>query len=342
MLDPPDPTAPPGSLRGITEGHLSTGALEDATTDQLALALLERIRSSQPPPSFSTRQLLGALDLELEPWACVHENRRSAKWICDLFHAYTRSPEHLPPLADSVVVELGCGSANPLSLLLVFLLLGAKRGIAVDLDQVADHRLASRALSRIASYMLTDPGSITGNMSPSRPEVVERLSAFDLSLLWQGDSAGVDWNRLALRHESAEALSLDDDEADLVLSNSFLEHVSSVDTAIAEMARITRSGGYGVHQIDGIDHVHYAESDHHPLDFLRVDSSETLVGECNRVRPLDYADIFDRHGFDVLQIHEDHRIPIGEDVRNSFVEPYRSMPEKTLEVIGAAYNVRRR
>jgi SAM-dependent methyltransferase len=335
-------TRAPGSLREVIGSGPDALPLATVPLEQLAGALLERIRSSPPPASWSLSQLSGILDLELESWACVHQNRFSRQWLADLFAVYTGCPEHLPPIAGSVVVELGCGGFDPFALLMLFVLLGARRGIGVDLDPVYDARLAARGLARCAMYLLADPPSIAGSFAIEREAIARSLGAFDLDRLWRGDLAGVDRNRLEFRNDSAANLSLGDAEADLLLSNSFLEHVADVDDVIREMARVTRPGGCGVHQIDGMDHAHHGDPARHPLDFLRVETDAAMVGGCNRVRPMGYVRLFEEHGFDVVRTRASQRVAVDEQLRAGFAKPFRSMPTEHLEVAVATLFVRRR
>lgn len=332
----------PGSLRHTLDWRQDMSQLSTTSVEQLARALVERIRSSPPPSSWSASQLLGILDLELERWACVHQNRFSRQWLSDLFGMYALSSSALPPIKGQVVVELGCGSFNPLALLMVFALLGARRGIGVDLDPIFNPQLAARGLARCATYMVTDPKALAGTLAEDREVIARHLRAFDLGKLWQGDLAGIEGSPLELRHESAANLSMGDAEADLVLSNSFLEHVADAEAVVREMARVTRSGGLGVHQIDGIDHRHHADATMHPLHFLREDAKEPMVNGCNRVRPLDFVPLFESNGFQILSLRSTRNVVVEEHVRAGFVEPYRSMPTAHLEVAVAALVVRRR
>ena len=61
----------------------------------------------------------------------------------------------------------------------------------------------------------------------------------------------------------------------------------------------------------------------------------------NRVRCEQPCALFERHGFVVEDAHSAWTKPLGPDEQAQFVEPYRSMNPKNLEVIVAWILVRR-
>ena len=74
-------------------------------------------------------------------------------------------------------------------------------------------------------------------------------------------------DRLRLVEAPAEALGmLADGSVDVTMSNAVLEHVYDVEAVAAEIARVTRPGGLGSHQIDLRDHSDFDR----PLEFLLV------------------------------------------------------------------------
>lgn len=183
-------------------------------------------------------------------------------------------------------------------------------------------------------------------LSPARPDEIGFIAPLamenDRFKLFHGDPSGLDEGRLTFRQGSACDTGLADGEADIVLSDSFFEHVDDAEQAVGELARITKSGGLGTHSIDGSDHRHYADQSLHPLEFLTIDTEEALVYRCNRIRPLQYAEIFGRHGFEVVEVTPRRRLPLTSEFLGKVVEPYRSMPSETLEVVGALVHTRKR
>ena len=272
----------------------------------------------------------------------IHANRTSRKRYRDIFgEIYAGLGPLLVNLKDATIVDVGCGSINPFGLLFLFLMLGARRGIAIDLDEIQDMAKAVKALADCAAMVLIDPAGIIGDYPIKREQVLENISSFDLARMDSGDPSGVDGDRLSYRLDPASALSLDDGEADLVISNALPEHIGRVDEVIAEMARLTREGGFGIHRIDGADHRRYLDPSCPPLEFLTEVSSESLVNGCNRIRPSDFVPRFQRHGFEVISFTPFENIEIDSDLRGRLAEPFRSMRNETLEVIGARLVVRR-
>jgi SAM-dependent methyltransferase len=286
-----------------------------------------------------------ALGLELLRRVDVESNRFSRSNTASRFMMYVGAdPSYPVSLQGETVVELGCGGRNPLSALFVFVLLGARRAIGVDLDTVADVPEAVRALARSAGWLLTDPRLVVGSFPISREQVAAHLAAtrFDLVKLFAGDPSGVDRDRLDFRQESVTRLGFDDGEVDLCCSTTFLEHVDDVDAAVSEMARVTRRGGRGAHCIDGIDHRSYVDAGVHRLKFLEEEGGGPIFHGCNRIRPRQFAPIFERHGFELRRVIEWGRQEIDAEMQARFVEPFRSMAREDLACTGTTIWVRRR
>ncbi|MAE77060.1 MAG: hypothetical protein CMJ85_09350 [Planctomycetes bacterium] len=347
--EPQRETEPPAEAK-LPPGGLWTKLTESTTESpgHLAEQLLLSLRSRNGPQAptlhdeFMLNQLLARLGLEIEQQVDVETNRFSRRFLHDLFHTYFAGPgTRESTIEGSTYLELGCGSMNPLSLLTVFVLLGAKRAIGVDLDPVHDVSIAARALARTASYLLTDPRLIVGDYPITREQVAHNVRSLDLLKLCQGDPSGLDESLLAFRNESVYELSLDDDSVDGVFSNSFLEHIEDLDRAIEEIARVTRKHGIGCHNIDGEDHGSHTDPDQHPLAFLTVEPERGLVRGCNRLRPLSYLPIFESHGFEILDTQIWGRQPVDDTLRAKFVEPFRSMPLDRLEVSGLIIRIRK-
>lgn len=88
---------------------------------------------------------------------------------------------------------------------------------------------------------------------------------------------------------------------DVVFTNSVLEHVPDMVSVLAECARITKPGGFGLHGIDFRDHRFYGNSAIHKLEFLCESRAEPMVGGCNRLRGHEVVAAFDRNGFEALE-----------------------------------------
>jgi SAM-dependent methyltransferase len=273
----------------------------------------------------------------------LHNNRFSLRRYRDLFdsfHRYVGPP--LPPLEGATVVDLGCGSLNPFGFLFLLLMLGARRGICIDLETIHDWHGAAKALAALAADMLIAPERVVGDHPVQVAQLLKNIASFDLPKLCAGDRTGIDPAKLVYRRESVHALSLQTAEADLVVSNAFLEHIPGVEAAIAELARVTRPGGMGVHVIDCSDHRRYHEPQIHPLEFLAESHEGPLAHGSNRFRPAEFAMLFERHGFEVLRVESFQQATVTEDLRARLVAPFQTMPEEMLMNTIAKLVVRRR
>lgn len=336
-------TAPAGSVR--QQRPERPAGLAAVPIADLAAELLHRLVEAAASP----RQL-GEADVrlglllarELETRLDVHQNRTSRTRYHDLFENFHRSIAPVrPPLEGATWVDLGCGAVNPFGALFLFLALGARRGIALDVDGVQDAAESARALADLAALLLVDPSGIVGDLPIVREALLRHLAGFDLAKLRAGDPAGIAAERLEQRRDSVHALSLQDGEADVVMSNAFLEHIDRVEAAIDELARVTRRGGFGIHVIDGRDHRSIEDPAVHRLEFLREPGGAGLRHGCNRLRPLEFARLFEQRGFAILQVVEFERIAVDPATVASLAEPYRSLPQEALAVTQAKLVVQR-
>lgn len=272
------------------------------------------------------------------------ENRLSVAHFHGQFRFLRHCLErHRLPFDGATHVDIGCGSVNPLARLFTHVLLGVRKAIGIDLDapDPQAEAVAARCLARIAAAGVLEPERIFGTLPTARRDVLARLEGFDVTKLRAGDPSGIDASRLTLRQAPIEATGLDSGSVDLVISNSVLEHVHDVDAAVAELARITRPGGYGVHGIDTIDHRWYGEPHLHPLEFLTVDAATRMVSGCNRLRLWEFPAIFARHGFELLDHWIASEVAITPELRARMVEPWRSMTDAQLDRTWAQVLIRR-
>ena len=170
-------------------------------------------------------------------------------------------------------------------------------------------------------------------------EIERNLEGINLAMLRAGDAAGVG-SRLMLYQTAAQELPFEDGSIDVVNSNSFLEHVEDLDGVLQELARVTSPGAFCIHGIDGSDHQHYVDSSIDRLHNLTV-PGPGMHRNSNRIRPLQYPELFEKHGFRVQQIKPLRKMEVSDERIASFAEPYRSMPREVLEVVVATFVTRR-
>jgi SAM-dependent methyltransferase len=274
----------------------------------------------------------------------THENRFSACRYRDHIRPIV---ERLKPgeLNGGTIVDLGCGSLNPFVFSFLFLMLGAQRAFAIDIEPIQDLKVAVRAMATAAAWMLLDSTRILGPPGIAPEAVLKNLQGFQLPLLATGDAAGMPASRLQHRVQSIDDLSFVDGEVDAVFSVSVLEHMVSLDDALESLARITRAGGIGYHVVDFADHRIYSDTSgcKNPFEFLKVrtfDPPEQMHWS-NRIRADQICAMFARHGFAVEHVQTPWVEPLSEHEQAQFVDPYRSMDRKNLETIVARIFVRR-
>lgn len=339
--EPPPADAPAGTLNRPVRAARSM-ALRLVSSPTLTSEVLARIHEG----AFSSDEhsiLLGCeLQNALREVLDVSRNRWSRLRYREQFQSYRSLPEPWPPLQGATVVDLGCGALNPYGTLFLFLMLGARRGIAVDLDPILDVPRAVRALADLTAMMLVDPKSIVVDYPITRAELLQNIVSFDLPSLGWGEPEGIDPERLIYHRESVDTVSLPDAEADFVFSNATLEHLTDPEEAIREMARITRPGGVGVHILDASDHRTYSNASHHQLEFLSEPRSKGMLYGSNRIRPLEFLPMFEHHGFEVLSFVPFRRVEISDQLLRRFADPWRDMDREALTLLDGRICVRRR
>jgi len=315
--------------------------LSDLSLVDLTREVIARLRAGETYRTDADLVLGAQLQHALETALDVHGNRFSARRYYDLIRPILAV---LPrsALRGATIVDLGCGSLNPFALAFLFLMLGARRAYAIDLDPVQDMEQAVKALATCASWLLIDSKRILDPDVISPEAVLENLDGFDLSRLAAGDPAGLSNDRLRYRIESIFDLSLAAGEADLISSVSLLEHLNRIDDALESLRRITRVGGYGHHLIDFADHRIYTGDVTSPFEFLKLDTPEELVHGSNRLRCTQFCDLFERHGFTVERVETARVADLSDAEHAQLVEPYRSMSREELNTVCARIFVRRR
>jgi SAM-dependent methyltransferase len=272
----------------------------------------------------------------------IHNNRFSMQRLADYCQAFIRTRSSNPPPVEGMTwVEMGSGSQNPLAFLFLVLLLGARQCVAIDIEPIQDMRKACRALADVAATMLLHPLSIT-ETSPDPHMILNRMKTFDMAKLRSGNEEGIDQSLLTHLCCASESVSLPDGYADVVMSNSFLEHVEDLDAVVREMARITKPGGLGIHGVDGTDHGRYSDPAIGPLDFLKEPGGTRMVGGCNRIRPLVMVEYFLANDFEFLEWETWDEIALAPDDIETFAEPFRSMTKNVLQTASGYLCVRRR
>ena len=203
------------------------------------------------------------------------------KYVFQVLESYQRTLDHLNLSPKGLsIVEIGPGSDFGVQLIL------ASMG--------ANITLVDRFLTQFDS------------------DYHPRLYA-EIAKRWDGPAAeleaalngGHEATSLRLVPEQAENMkSIADGSTDFVYSNAVLEHVADIVAVTSELARITKPGGSGMHQID----MRYHRDFSRPLEHLVMreedfqDSAPKIAFDFgNRLRMLEFGAYFAAAGFTVLE-----------------------------------------
>jgi hypothetical protein len=150
--------------------------------------------------------------------------------------------------------------------------------------------------------------------------------------------------------EPAYALkSLDSGSIDIVFSNAVLEHINPLIDTPRELFRVTRPGGFGVHQVD----FRYHHNGHKPLEQLLWSKAKfdaefaRWFGEIGtQLRPWEVERCFKEAGFSVTDA--DANMKADATYLDEFVaqlrasqSAYRDWPRDELETLSVCYTVRK-
>ncbi|MEO1136050.1 MAG: methyltransferase domain-containing protein [Pseudomonadota bacterium] len=182
--------------------------------------------------------------------------------------------------------------------------------------------------------------------------IEEEAPNADVSFLHRAiANGGYDDEFISLHKREAEALSdIESGSIDFVFSNAVLEHLRAPSKAFEELHRVTRSGGYGVHQVDFRDHRDFSN----PLEHLLLSAKEfsVLSKQVHReygaqMRQPEYADLLNRAGFSIIDYHsndsadEFYLDTFEPRLRASPKSPYKDCPRETLADLGGLFTVQR-
>ncbi len=148
---------------------------------------------------------------------------------------------------------------------------------------------------------------------------------------------------------SLEKLSENIDKSvDVVVSNAVFEHLFDLESAFYHLARITKPGGLGIHQVDFRDHRNYSR----PLEHLLLKDEEfygkfkARQGEFgNRYRPQEMQELLELSGFEVKEFRpdifteEEYLIEFLERLRQARKSRYCDYPAENLRFLSGRFHV---
>jgi SAM-dependent methyltransferase len=228
-------------------------------------------------------------------------------------------------LKDKVVLEIGPGQDFGLQLLLLGF--GAKKVILVDkyLGEWKDdyHSLVYKRLLSKAEIEFPEVDFI------QLKEVIHRGSH---------QIEGLEFHHVGLENVNL----IPSNSVDISFSNACFEHLLHSEKAIKELARISKLGGLGFHQIDFRDHRDYDR----PLEFLTFSKfgfeiilrlSNCCFG--NRLRYTDFKYLFNKYGFSFTfnaDIFADE-VYIDEVLERS-ISKFRKMSKEEIAILSGQFS----
>lgn len=138
-----------------------------------------------------------------------------------------------------------------------------------------------------------------------------------------------------------QGIQCTNESIDVVFSNAVYEHISNPAESIQDLARITRRGGIGIHQIDYRDHIFDQKS----LFFLTVPKFlfDLLFKNCggwtNLKRHSFFREAFIKNGFEILE-----EIPESEYSGEHIVKYWKKLPlsKEDISISSACFVVRKK
>ena len=137
---------------------------------------------------------------------------------------------------------------------------------------------------------------------------------------------------------------------DVVLSNAVLEHLADPLPAFRQLARVSKPGALGYHQVDFRDHNDFSK----PLEFLLSEDrsfakefSQRHGERGNRFRPAEYSTFFEKTGFRVLQFSpscnadKEYLVEFLPRLQSAAGSKYQHEQVDNLRVIGGLFCVKK-
>jgi SAM-dependent methyltransferase len=189
-------------------------------------------------------------------------------------------------LHGKTVCELGPGDTVTVALL--FLAYGASRVICFDRFPLVQDKQKNTLIAKRLLEILPE----------AQKAYLQKVISFD-------DRGYVTWDgsRLCYLYNKKEALEIEAETVDLLVSNAVLEHVFDLEGLFREMSRTMKAGAVMVHAADLGPH---QLSFNTPLDFLTIPEWRWKLmtshrGAPNRARKSHYERLLAKYGFDILK-----------------------------------------
>lgn len=237
-------------------------------------------------------------------------------------------------LAGARVVDFGCGQARPIGLAILLYLAGARRVLAIDLQEVSDQ--AAVAVMAAATVIAVISGKLRFNyqaFGATWATVRRRAAEFDLKKLLANDLAGGVPDGIWLRQALYGSLAEKDRPFDVMISNSVFEHVPDIPEHLDLFRRSISPHGVIYIAIDYKDHRTYAPGNSASLWQYFMDGDDD-DGDINCIRHSRLLEMISGAGFDVVESVLESAVP-SDGERAKFLPEYRTVAEADVTTVAA-------
>ncbi len=246
----------------------------------------------------------------------------------------------LPHLPQGGMLDLGCGTHDPLGLAAYFYLNGYEPAYCCDLSRPRNEFYSALSMYEIMANIRAFPQRYRFRESKIS-DILARWKQFDAAQFEAGRLIeGLQSEQLNLHYHIGDVcdIGFDAESLGLVVSFAVLEHVDDLDAVNRFLFSRTTPGGVHYHFIDLADHRSYeAGSKCSPFGFL---TERAAPAGLNRLRASDHLASFEAAGFEVLKVRRQNH-PIPDDIRNRLLEPWSSRPDEDLNTLKLTVVLRR-
>lgn len=222
-----------------------------------------------------------------------------AKRMCEVLHRYGYS------LEGKALVEIGSGWVPCLPM--AFWVMGYRSCKTYDISSLLKDELVFKAIFQLISSLKTNGvWDELGVTISNKTRKIKNLESF----LKRGISAAEilqEMNIECVVRDKFEADYFGTQSADVVFSNTTLEHIPSIDleSLLKETYQVLKPGGISWHLIDPSDHFAHTDLSISPINFLKYSNDEfekynNRYIYQNRLRNREFKELFQAAGYEIV------------------------------------------
>jgi SAM-dependent methyltransferase len=271
------------------------------------------------------------------------EWRRSPNRTKKILSRYISLIQKYQSIDNKVLLELGCGKVNSLSLATAFLINGCRKVYAIETSSAYDKTdFKHEAIASGLYEMILDCYAFKNEWLLNKNETYYNniLNTINMEALSRGDwEKAINGLDIILDDCGIDGLAVQKGSIDIMVSWAVFEHIHNFESTIHDIYNIMNNDGILVHVVDFRDHRAIFYNKYNEWSFLC--ENDTYKDEmCNRLRVNEMKEIFDEVGFDVLEIiRKSKKIP--ENIYNKLDPHYKKMTKEDIETIQCDFIIRK-